>query len=137
MTNKSPDDETEREENGKDLCFYVGESFHLRLANHIRTLKYMGMLERSKRDWLTEAIQEKLHREEQNAHSVKSIPVQRSLHISLDPELRIALEARIDLIKKVTSQPYSTKKWVLEAIQEKIEREEALTRKFGDQVQAK
>lgn len=131
-SNDDPSDR--REENGKDLCFYVGESFHSRLTNHIRTLKYLGRLDRSKHDWMVDAVREKLKREREHAHSFKSIPVEKSIHISLDEELKSELENRIALIKKFTAQTYSTKKWVLEALQEKIEREEALTREFADQL---
>lgn len=116
------------QQNGKNICFKVGKSLYCRLGNHIRALKHLGR-HGSKNDWMVDAIREKLSRE---TETVKDIPEQKAVNISVDPALRQALEKRVHFIKKFIPK-YSAKKWIIEALHEKLEKEELAAKDLAEQ----
>lgn len=109
----------------KHLNFKLGEHLFGRVDKHIRALKYVKKEGFNKKEWMASAIREKLANED---ISIDSVPRDKFFNIPVDPHLHDMLERRIEFIKKFRS--YSTKQLIQEAIQEKLEREEAKTAKL-------
>ncbi len=100
----------------------VGEYLFGRIDKHIRSLKFLNKEGINKREWMASAIREKLATEDVG---VDKIPRSKYFNIPVDEHLHSKLEERIGFIKKF--RKYSSKQLVLEAILEKLEREEAKT----------
>ena len=91
-----------------------------RLDLHLERLKYIQHPERIRQSWLLHALNEKLHREE-SVDSFKN----KYLNLELKQEVVEQLNARLALAPKILTK----KKWILDAIQEKIEAEKSLMQK--------
>lgn len=79
-----------------------------------------------KQDWILKAIKEKLKYDEELLHD--TIPKEKFLNIKIDQTTLKSLEEKVNLIKKFR-RTYSKKQWIVEAIQEKLNREEVAIRK--------
>lgn len=118
-------------EGKKHYGFKIGEALYNRLDKHIRILRHINKSNVSKGDWLSNALKEKLARE--SSPSFDNIPKERYLNFKVEKELGDDIEKRIELIKKFRDS-YSRKQWVLEAIYEKLEKEEDSSRKILDEI---
>lgn len=96
-----------------------------RLEKHLQRLKYLQHPQSRKQFWLLQALQEKLLGEEKNSDSHKV----KHLHVTLTQEIVENLNARLALSPKT----FTKKKWVLEAIEEKLEAEKTLIQTKQDQ----
>lgn len=130
MKKREPPNSSEKQQRTtscKLVTIRVGEHFFSRVENHVRTLKYINKLYPKKKEWIAKAIHEKLdreHKEKSFQEESKGIPRTKHINVELDLQINEDLEKRINVIKKVRSG-FSKKQWILEAIMEKLELEEA------------
>ena len=96
------------------------ESLWKKFEKHIFFLRYIGE-EKTKHDWITEAIEEKLSKKEYADLKDLLEEAEKRLTISLDDELNERLEDQIELSRKVQGS-YSKKQLIIEAIIDKLER---------------
>lgn len=120
-----------------DVCrlpLRVGPSLSSRLEDHLYLLKKIGGSRVTKQNWIIEAIREKLDRD-----VAESVPCQankdRRMVLKLDPNTLETLKSRIDLSRRIGAS-YSKNKWVLEAIDEKLEKESKQTRRWLEALQS-
>lgn len=89
---------------------------------HVKLLNYVsGNDPLHHREWVEDAIREKLDREKE--FNFRDLPEEKHLSLYLDADLHAQLEERINLLKKVTGG-YTKKQWVLAAVMDKLNREE-------------
>ncbi len=105
----------------------IGNNLHQRITKHINMLKYLEDPCKTRQTWITQAIKEKLDSEEKLGP--EGIPSDRFLNIKLSSELNHKIERRVDIIKKIRIS-FSKKLWLLEAIYEKLDRDETETKKL-------
>lgn len=110
-----------------------------RIDEHVRTLNCFSEKDaRHKREWVLDAIREKLDREQE--FSVRNIPQEKHLSIYMDTDLYTKLDERIELIKKLKGG-FTKKQWIMAAVVEKLNREEqnakALLKKLQSHDKAK
>jgi hypothetical protein len=79
----------------------------------------------TKQDWFSKAIKEKL----KNENDALSIPKKKVFQIKIDDKTNKELNDTVEHIRKFR-RSYSKKQWILEAIQEKLAREEMLIKKM-------
>jgi hypothetical protein len=114
----------------KILSYRVGENVYNRIDEHVRVLKYTDKKAIKKKEWFAAALREKLEREKDLG--IFKSPRFKQLQFPIDEELQEKLEKRLSVIRKV--RPYTAKELVLEAILEKLEREEMKAKALVDQI---
>ena len=92
-----------------------------KLDDHLQTLKFLHHPEKSRQTWILNAINEKIDREEDS----EVLSKEKYLSVTLSEATRAKLEERLAEISQVIPG-YSKKKWLLEAIEEKLEEEREL-----------
>ncbi len=97
----------------------IGENFYKKINNHVYLLRHIHKRDYSKNRWIMEALNEKLS---QNL-SPTEVPRRKQISLKIDANLRKNLEIKIEYIKKFRNN-YSKKKFIMEALAEKLEREE-------------
>lgn len=99
--------------------FTISSYIHERLQRHILLRKLVDRSTTRQR-WIIHAVQEKL------AKDVKSpiTPKANTLTVKIDDDLKESLLKRIEFIKQFRAS-YSKKQWLVEAILEKLDRDEA------------
>lgn len=111
----------------KRLSVRINENLHKRFNQHIKRVKNIGKSNKSlatKQNWLVQAFQEKLaHHDE----STTDILNEKLIHFKLDEKLFKEIEEKVEIIKKFRS--FSKKQWMIEAVYEKLEREEQQVKK--------
>ncbi|NGX47089.1 MAG: hypothetical protein K1000chlam3_00458 [Chlamydiae bacterium] len=95
-----------------------------RLQKHISASNYSLNQDLSQQDWINKAITEKLQNEKENPEVNKNMLKQVTIRI--DNALKKKLEKTVARLKANNnrSKSYSKKSWILNAIEEKLEREE-------------
>lgn len=101
----------------------IGENLHQRIDNHLYLMKNLGKKNFTKQQWLLNALQEKLAQDE----TLVSVPKERHIQIKVDHTTRKQLESRVDFIRNFR-RSYSKKQLILEAIYEKLDREEEISK---------
>lgn len=114
----------------KSFGFRVSEQLFGRIGKIINLLKYFEKNKITRRKWLEDAFKEKLAIEE--SQSDDEIPPERNLNFVIDEELLNRIELRVNILKRFRTS-YSKKKWVLEAVDAKLEKDERLLRKLLDE----
>jgi hypothetical protein len=109
----------------------IGESFYGRLSNHINLIKHFHNHAYSKQIWIIEAIKERLEKEEKSEDL--SLNIDKYLNFKLDEKTQDRVEKRVKILSQF-SKSFSRKKWILEAIEEKLNREEIKTRKLLEEI---
>ena|ERR1700722_7162032 len=104
----------------RSFSFRIGEYLHKQLNKHIHLLKKLENRNHSKQSWLQEAVKEKLETEECFGDGL--IEKDNFLSLKIPEPLCHRIEKRIELAKRFRVS-YSLKKWFLEAVSEKLERE--------------
>ncbi|WP_068470608.1 hypothetical protein [Candidatus Protochlamydia phocaeensis] len=104
----------------KSFSIRIAEHLYERFSKHIQLLKYVRKTSKNKAKWIEESFIEKLEREREL--SFDTIPDEKILHFKIDEQLYQEIEDRVNIIKKFRN--YSKKQWMVEAIYEKLEREE-------------
>lgn len=100
----------------------IGDHLHKRIENHILLLKSLIDRNHTKQKWIITALLEKLKHDENNLPSKE-----KHLRFNVDPHLHNEISKKINYLKKFRKS-YSKKQWFLEAIYEKLEREEENTK---------
>ncbi|MBA3283955.1 MAG: hypothetical protein H0U27_02690 [Nitrosopumilus sp.] len=91
-----------------------------RLERHILILKRFIDRSATKQRWITEAIKEKLSNYANNPIVSKEL----RLYLRIEEELEKKVLEKVEYIKKFRSS-YSKKQWIMEAIFEKLDRDES------------
>lgn len=115
------------DENLINFALTVSENLYNKIDGHVRVLRHIKKELKSKKYWIIEAIQEKIDREKEIDSTI--IPKEKCISFKIDKSLGNKIIRRIELIKKFRKS-FSRKRWILEAIFEKMEEEEHLTRKI-------
>ena len=101
-----------------------------RLFSRIEANVQLRKLEKhssTKQQWIKEAIKDKLLKDKNDP---EHIPENKYLRIEIEPTLQDDIEKRVELLKQRSGRNYSTKKWMIEAFHEKLERDEAHSQKI-------
>lgn len=121
--------EEREDELGKFRAYGIRLSEHLfeKLEKHVMLLRHLDGSTMSKHAWIIQAIQDKLDKEEDLRLS--SIPKERSMSIRLPEKLAEQLDKQVDIIGNFRVS-FSKKKYIVEAIFEKLEQEEKKAQKL-------
>lgn len=106
--------------------FEISPAIHQRVEDLLYMSKNLRGEIINKQDFVLKAIKEKLNHDHEMPDK---IPKEKFLHFKIDKITQKALEEKVSLIKKFR-RAYSKKQWILEAIQEKLAREEIGIRKM-------
>lgn len=118
------DKSTEKQSILKPLSLRVEENIFERVDIHVRSLKHLNKQKINKKEWIAKAISEKLANETEIGIN---IPRAKQLNLKIDLALSEDLDKRVQFIKKFR-ESFTKKQWIVEAILEKLEREEAKTK---------
>lgn len=123
-------DEIEIPEDMKLCSIGLDEYLFNRIEKHVLICRSLENSKKKKQQWIQEAIEEKLEREDHP----KNIPIPRDkgVNFKLPSQTYQKLEKRLKLIKKVKGS-FSRKRWIIEAIEEKLERESFKLEKFMEE----
>jgi|LakMenEpi03Aug12_release.lakeMendotaPanAssembly.Ray.scaffolds.fasta_scaffold03135_7 hypothetical protein len=104
----------------RSMTLNVGNNLHTRLKKHIHLLKRLKSQNYTLQRWMNDAINEKLKSSEINA-----LTDQKETYImfKLEKDLFDRVEQRVQLLKKVR-RSYSKKQLFIEAISEKLEKDD-------------
>lgn len=100
-----------------------------RLSNHFDSLKLIGHQDRKRQSWLLKAVQEKLSREKDSEDLYKG----KYISFKLQNHLYENLKNRLEEIEGKNIR-YSKKKWIIDAIEEKLEAEQELIQEKLQQI---
>lgn len=114
-----------------DYSVRIGANFFHRLNNHIRLRKHVGF-SNSKQAWINEAIREKI--ESDKDKSLEDITGDKYLNIKINHYLNEEVEKLVEVIKKIRIS-FSKKQWLIEAILDKLDRDEPkIKQKFNERI---
>jgi hypothetical protein len=111
----------------KAYSIRIGEHLHNRITKIIRSLKYLDNHSHTRQRWFIEAFKEKLKKEEES--EVDEISADKYVGFKIDKHLSEKIEKRVGEIKKHRIS-FSKKQWFMEAIFEKLDRDERRTREL-------
>lgn len=97
----------------------ISPLLHGKIEKHVFLLQKLLNSTHTKHDWLIEAIESKLSKEEHN----KEISKEKRVTFRIDFLTKKKLEDRVRMIRRFRNS-YSKRQWVLDAIQEKLDNEE-------------
>lgn len=120
------------EPNVKGYSVTIDEQLYKRLEKHITVLKHIEQKGLTKQKWIMDAIKAKLNKDNQSDNF--EIPKNRYLVLKINAPINSKIESNVSVQKRFRS--YSKKQWILEAISEKLNHEEYVTKKFFDQINA-
>jgi hypothetical protein len=104
----------------------ISPHLHNRLDKHIFILKKLVRTGHTKQQWLVEAVEEKLKNEKSS--QTQDIEKEKRVSLRIDVLTKKILEEQIQLIRCFRTS-YSKRKWILDAIQEKLDLEEVSIKK--------
>lgn len=109
-----------------NYSFKVEDAIYRRIEKIVHILTFLDQNQNAptKQKWLLEAINEKIENETELPQEAIS---DKQLIVRIDENLNEKLDKKIAKIKKLRPN-YSKKKWILEAICEKLEQEEAFAK---------
>jgi hypothetical protein len=105
----------------KNYSIRIEERLYKRINKHIQLLKHLNSSQ-SQKNWIEKAILEKFEREEER-NITECIPPEKHLSFKTNSQIHATIEKKVEVIRKFRSS-FSKKQWILEAIQEKLDREE-------------
>ena len=112
------------EEKWDHITFTLGQSLFERIENHIQKLKMLSHSNETKQRWIIQAILEKVEHWESSERF--QVTKHRSIALRIKPSLNKKIEEIIKFSKKLPGiRGNSKKNVILEAIQEKLEKEES------------
>jgi Arc/MetJ-type ribon-helix-helix transcriptional regulator len=114
----------------KNINLRIGEKFFERINKHVYLLKRLESRSHSKQRWIEEAIKEKLDTEEK---CECYIPKDKFISLKIPDYLYRRIENRIEHAKKFNIS-YSATKWLVEAILDKLDREDEKAKQLMKQV---
>lgn len=107
--------------------FEISPAIHQRVEDLLyMTKNYCGEII-NKQEFVLKAIKEKLKYDKEVLSD--KIPKEKFLHYKIDNITLKQLDEKVNLIRKFR-RTYSKKQWILEAIQEKLNREEVVIKKM-------
>ena len=112
----------------KGYSVKIDEYLYKRLNKHIRILKHAENKALSTQKWVTDAIIEKLAKTD-----TEELPQDRHLVLKINDPINEKIDSNVEHQKKFR-QSYSKKRWFLEAINEKLDREEPKTKKYLEEI---
>lgn len=98
----------------------ISPHIHERLERHILILKKLVDRGMTKQRWVTSAIREKLEKDS----SDEQLPKATTLSVKIEADLEKSIFQRIEYVKQFRFS-YSKKQWLVDAIIDKLDREEA------------
>ena len=102
----------------KRFSIRINENLHKRFNQHIKCLKNLNKI--TKQNWIEQAFREKLSLQDDSSSGILH---DKLIHFKVDEKLFMEMEKIVQMIKKF--RVFSKKKWMIDAIYEKLEREEA------------
>ncbi len=120
------DSENHDDNQAIQFSFKVDEGLASKIDKHLHLLKYLSHCKKSKQQWINEALAEKTARDKEELSD--TLTKEKQLTVRIDPRLNKKIEASVDLIKAFKSG-FSKKMWVIEAVEQKLRREEETARK--------
>lgn len=124
------DNSLQTDERGVTHAIRIGDNLHNRITKHIKVLKYLLDTSPTKKGWVHEALREKAELDRKK--SPEELTGDRYLHFTIDEELNEEIEKKVNLIKKIRIS-FSKKQWILEALYDKLDRDELLAKKRLDE----
>lgn len=120
---KLTEENSEGEHNDR-IGIKVSNRMLRRMQKHISAVNYDKNLDLTQQDWIGKAIEEKLSKELENP--LKDVNSIKQISIRIERDLRNQLDQVLENLKSHGRQyrGYSKKSWILDAIEEKLEREE-------------
>lgn len=108
----------------KRFTIRIGENLHKRFSKHIWSLKNLNKQSANKQNWIAQAFKEKLAQQDESTHDILS---EKMLHFRISIELFEEMSKRVETIRKFRN--FTKKEWMLEAIYEKLDRDEQQVRR--------
>lgn len=108
----------------KHCSIRIAESFYKRISNHIQLLKRLNGV-KNQQHWVEEAILAKLKKEEEQ-ETQESFSGEKYLSFNINSQIDDQVERRVKVMKKIRGS-FTKKQWILEAINEKLDKEETET----------
>lgn len=112
----------------KNYPLKISEPLFNRVDKHIQLLKHLDNRSQNKQRWIIEAIKENLAKDEEAGFPI--MPKARNISLKFDETLSKQLERKVGLVKK-TKGSYSLKTLILDAIEEKLQKEKRLSNSIG------
>lgn len=109
----------------KSYTFKIGFSLFQRLDNILQNLTQIKNYEVTKQQWVTEAIKEKNKRDMAQLEKVKAKtgPIKR-ITIFIDEISQHEIQKQLETLKQSSDPCLTQNSWIIEAIQEKLARDE-------------
>lgn len=101
----------------KNYNVSISENLSSKLEKHLNNIKISKYKKYTKAQWISEAIYEKID-ESPEAHLNK----EQRIHLKLPKGILDEIDKRIQILKKAHVS-YSKKKWIMESIYDKLDRE--------------
>lgn len=118
----------------KSYTIKISGNLHERISKYLRLMKHLDEGCNTKQDWIITAIKEKIESEKGNEVSQQKMD-EKHIHFKLDSELCTEISQITDKIKEYRSS-FTKTQLFLEAISEKIERDEKKAKKLIDAVKS-
>lgn len=119
MAKRDPEEPVDQAEDSSRLTLHLTASISSRLEEHLNLLRKMLREHKTKKDWITEAVEEKLRESKRDlAHRSTG----KRFNLPLKPDVAEKLEHNLELLKRMGIK-HSKTRWVLDAISEKLDRE--------------
>lgn len=109
----------------------VGERFYKRLSKHIQLLKKLKSI-KNKQRWIEETLLMRLKKEEE-LDLEECIPSEKYLSFKINSQIDAKIEQRVEIIKRVRGS-FSKKQWVVEAICDRLDIEEKITKEKAQEL---
>jgi|GEM_PF-3917311 len=103
--------------------FVIGDHLFEKIKKHVRLLKYIDDQGQTKKQWIAEAIERKINKEE--SLPPDDLVERRFLSTAVSEDLDKRLRKRVALYKKIRKN-YSRKQLILEAVHERLDSDEPL-----------
>ena len=110
----------------KTIAMRIGENLYNRLNKIVRLIKHLDNHGQTKQNWMAEAVKEKLERELEQ--DVIDICRERFIQVKLDQTLNERVNEHVDGLKN-NRISFSKKHWLVEALYDKLDRDEEKLRR--------
>lgn len=116
----------------RHYTFSINKTLHEKLEKLVHLCRATINSDQTKQAWVREAIKEKLSLENIN----EDIPKERRISLKIEEDLLKQIEERVEILKNYLTS-YSKRLWIIDAIYEKMDRDEKeliqrLKRKLAD-----
>jgi len=135
--NKSDDEELLEENSPSDktdksrYTLRLHQTLVKRIDQHLFCLHFIENAYLSKRSWIISALQEKLDLEEHR--ELPKLPKPSAILLEIDAKILSRLMRQMSIIRKIKGS-YSMKSWMIDAIEEKLEREAYKAAKIAEKI---